>query len=174
MFDMQAIVDATTAFVKEHHQLAPLVVFGLAFGESIALLSFFIPATVLLLAIGALVEASGLSFLPIWFAAAFGATLGDAVSYWFGFHYKERAKMFWPLSRRPDLVARAEHFFSRFGIWSVAIGRFFGPIRAVVPLIAGILAMRQSHFQMANVASAIVWSFAMLAPGALALKLFGM
>ncbi|GLI22796.1 MULTISPECIES: DedA family protein [Xanthobacter] len=173
MFDLSAIVAATTAFVEQHHYLAPAVVFGLAFGESLALISFFIPATVLLLAIGALIEAAGLHFFPIWLAAAAGAALGDAISYWLGFHYKERAKNFWPLSRRPDLVARAEDFFQRFGVWGVAIGRFFGPLRAVVPLIAGVLAMRQTHFQVANVASAGLWAFAMLAPGAAALKLMG-
>ncbi|MFG1301730.1 DedA family protein [Xanthobacter sp. V3C-3] len=173
MFDVQSIVAATTAFVQEHHTLAPAVVFGLAFGESLALVSFFIPATVLLLAIGALIEASGLHFFPIWLAAACGAALGDAISYWLGFHYKDRAKRFWPLSRRPDLVARAEDFFQRFGVWGVAVGRFFGPVRAVVPLVAGVMAMRQSHFQLANLASAAVWAFAMLAPGAAAFKMMG-
>lgn len=173
MIDVQSIVAVTTAFVQQNQALAPAVVFGLAFGESLALVSFFIPATVLLLAIGALIEASGLHFFPIWLAAATGAALGDAISYWLGFHYKERAKTFWPLSRRPDLVARAEDFFQRFGVWGVAIGRFFGPVRAVVPLIAGMFAMRQTHFQVANVASAAVWAFAMLAPGAAVFKLMG-
>lgn len=173
MFDPQALIDATTAFVREHQALAPAVVFALAFGESLALVSFLVPATVLLLAIGALIEASGLHFFPIWLAAVVGASLGDAISYWLGFYYKDRAKTFWPLSRRPDLVTKAETFFTRFGIWGVAVGRFFGPVRAVVPLIAGILAMRQSHFQVANVASAAVWAFAMLAPGALALRFIG-
>ncbi|MET3355285.1 UNVERIFIED_ORG: membrane protein DedA with SNARE-associated domain [Xanthobacter viscosus] len=173
MIDVQAIIAATTVFVQNNHALAAPIVFGLAFGESLALVSFFIPATVLLLAIGALIEASGLHFFPIWLAAATGAALGDAISYWLGFHYKERAKTFWPLSKRPDLVARAEDFFHRFGVWGVAIGRFFGPVRAVVPLVAGVLAMRQTHFQVANVASAALWAFAMLAPGAAAFKLFG-
>lgn len=173
MFDTQALISTVTDFAQAHQHLAPAIVFALAFGESLALISFFVPATVLLLAIGALVEASGLSFWPIWLAAAVGASLGDALSYWFGFYYKDQAKTFWPLSRRPDLVTRAEDFFTRFGVWGVAVGRFFGPVRAVVPLIAGILAMRQVPFQVANVASAAIWSFAMLAPGAAAMKAFG-
>ncbi|MFG1360229.1 DedA family protein [Xanthobacter pseudotagetidis] len=173
MIDPAAMVDATTKFLQDHPNLMPLVMFGLAFGESLALISFLVPATVLMLAIGALVEASGLSLWPVWLAAVVGASLGDAVSYWLGYHYKDRAKTFWPLSRRPDLVARAEDFFTRFGVWGVAIGRFFGPLRAVVPLVAGILAMRHMPFQVANVGSAMVWSFAMLAPGAAATKLLG-
>lgn len=174
MFDVSSLVTATTEFVRANESWAPVLVFALAFGESIALVSFLIPATVLLLAIGALIEASGLSLGPIWLAATIGATLGDAISYWIGFHYKDRARGFWPLSRRPDMVEKAEIFFHRFGVWSVAIGRFFGPARAVVPLIAGILAMRQIPFQVANVASAALWAFAMLAPGAAALKLMGL
>lgn len=173
MLDFSSLVDPVTAFLRQHDHLAPAVVFALAFGESLALISIFIPATVLLLAIGAIVEAGGLHFFPIWLAAAVGASLGDALSYWLGFHYKDRAKTFWPLSRRPDLVARAEDFFTRFGIWGVAVGRFFGPVRAIVPLVAGILAMRQVPFQVANVTSAALWSFAMLAPGAAAIRIFG-
>ncbi|OYX09216.1 MAG: DedA family protein [Rhizobiales bacterium 32-66-8] len=174
MFDLSAIITPTIAFVKENEAWAPAIVFALAFGESIALLSFFIPATALLVAVGALVEAGGLNFWHIWLSATLGATLGDSVSYWVGFHYKERAKTFWPLNHHPDLVRRAEAFFARFGIWSVAIGRFFGPIRAIVPLLAGILAMPQLPFQLANISSAALWSFALLAPGAAALKLLGM
>lgn len=173
MFDTHALIETVTTFAREHQALTPAVVFALAFGESLALISLFVPATVILIAIGALIGASGLEFWPIWGAAALGAALGDALSYWFGFYYKERAKTFWPLSRRPDLVARAEDFFTRFGIWGVAVGRFFGPVRAVVPLIAGILAMRQVPFQVANITSAAVWAFVLLAPGAAALKMFG-
>ena len=64
------------------------------------------------------------------------------------------------------MVERGERFFDRLGPWAVFVGRFFGPARAVVPLIAGIFAMPAILFQSANVASALVWAFALLAPGA--------
>jgi membrane protein DedA with SNARE-associated domain len=48
----------------------------------------------------------------------------------------------------------------------VFLGRFFGPIRAVIALIAGIFLMPGVLFQAANLASASVWSFVILAPGA--------
>lgn len=173
MIDLDALSRSLVGFVQGHQHLTPLVVFILAFGESLALVSVFFPATVLLLAIGGLIEAGGIAFWPVWLAAALGAALGDAVSYWLGLYYKEEAKGLWPLSRRPDLVAKAEDFFHRFGIWGVAVGRFFGPVRAVIPLIAGVLAMRALPFQVANVTSAAVWAFAMLAPGAILLKTLG-
>jgi membrane protein DedA with SNARE-associated domain len=45
-----------------------------------------------------------------------------------------------------------------------------GPVRAFVPLIAGITAMPASRFQVANIGSALVWVPVMLAPGYLAAK----
>lgn len=50
------------------------------------------------------------------------------------------------------------------------IGRFFGPLRAVIPLVAGICAMPKHYFQLANLLSAMVWAFAILAPGAFGLS----
>ncbi|WP_424679750.1 DedA family protein, partial [Escherichia coli] len=61
-------------------------------------------------------------------------------------------------------------FFNRWGVWGVFIGRFFGPFRAIVPLVAGICAMPQRYFQLANLASAMIWAFGILAPGAFGLQ----
>ncbi len=92
------------------------IVFLLAFGESLAFLSLFIPAWALLVAIGALINASGLVFWPIWLAAAAGAASGDWVSYWFGFHFKDRIAHMWPLSRHPDMLPRGHAFMEKWGI----------------------------------------------------------
>src|SRR5690606_33554762 len=97
---------------------------------------------------------------------------GDWISYWFGYYFKDRATQIWPLSRHPEMVMRGQAFFDRFGVWSIAIGRFFGPLRAVVPLIAGIFGMPQLHFQIANVGSAMLWAFIRLGPTAAVLRHF--
>jgi membrane protein DedA with SNARE-associated domain len=49
-------------------------------------------------------------------------------------------------------------FFERHGGKSVAIGRFFGPIRAVIPLAAGLMQMPRGWFWFANIVSALVWA----------------
>jgi membrane protein DedA with SNARE-associated domain len=49
----------------------------------------------------------------------------------------------------------------------VAIGRFSGPLRATVPLAAGIFEMPWLEFQIANVLSAFLWAGVLLAPGTL-------
>jgi hypothetical protein len=64
--------------------------------------------------------------------------LGDWVSYWFGYRYKEQVAQMWPLSRYPEILPRGEAFVKKWGVPSIFIGRFFGPLRASVPLAAGI------------------------------------
>ncbi len=96
--------------------------------------------------------------------------LGDWVSYWLGRRYNQAIALVWPLSRHPDLLPRGVAFFKRWGILGVFIGRFFGPLRSVVPHAAGICAMRWLPFQLANVASAVVWATGVLTPGTVALR----
>jgi membrane protein DedA with SNARE-associated domain len=167
---LNMLVEQIIAFVKMHEAWAPLIAGLLAFGESFAVISLFIPATVALVGVGALIGASDIQFWPVWAGTAIGASLGDWISYWIGYKLENAARHVWPLSRYPDLYDRGERFFLKYGIWSIFLGRFFGPFRAVVPLIAGIFEMPHLQFQVANITSAMVWAFALLAPGFAALK----
>ena len=164
--DLESFTQPVIAFVRAHQAWAPLIVGLLAFGESLAVLSLLIPATVMLVGIGALVGASDIALAPLVVGGAVGASLGAWVSYEVGRHYQHGVKTVWPLSRYPEMMAKGEAFFHRFGVWAVAIGRFFGPARAFVPLVAGVFELGRLPFQIANVGSAIVWAFALLAPGA--------
>jgi membrane protein DedA with SNARE-associated domain len=157
-------------FVREHEGLAGPVVFVLAFGESLAFISLLLPATVILFGVGGLIGASGIGFWPVWLGAALGAILGDWLGYWLGYHFKREIAGVWPLSRRPDLLPRGEAFFRRWGTAGIFLGRFFGPLRSVVPLVAGICAMPFVPFQIANVTSALVWAAGILAPGAIGVR----
>jgi membrane protein DedA with SNARE-associated domain len=163
---IDSILAAITDLIGTHGHLAPFIVGLLAFCESLAFLSLLVPATVLLVGIGALIAATGLDFWSIWLGAVIGAFLGDTVSYLIGRKFKYAAFKVWPMSRHPEMIGKGENFFSRWGMWGVFAGRFFGPLRAVIPLIAGIFAMPLVLFQIVNITSAMVWSFVMLAPGA--------
>jgi membrane protein DedA with SNARE-associated domain len=159
-------------FVRAHESWAAPVVFALAFGESLAFLSLLIPAWAALVGIGALIGSSGISFWPIWVAGAVGAALGDWLSYWIGMKIGPKVAHIWPLSNHPDMMPRAERFLERWGIASIFIGRFFGPLRASVPLAAGIFHMPYWKFQAANLASAFVWAWVLLQVGDVGSKLF--
>ena len=63
------------------------------------------------------------------------------------------------------MLPSAETFVQKWGIPSIFIGRFFGPLRAFVPLAAGIFEMPYWHFQLANFSSAFVWAAVVLGLG---------
>lgn len=158
--------DALLDIIKTHQQWAVVLVFALAFAESLAFVSLLIPATVILWGVGALIGVADLEFWRLWFATALGAILGDWVSYWFGLHYHEKIEKLWPINRYPHLVERAHGSFKRYGIVAVFGGRFIGPLRAFMPLVAGATMMPIMTFQLANISSGLLWAGVTLAPGA--------
>jgi membrane protein DedA with SNARE-associated domain len=158
-------------FVKTHAAWTPVIAVAFAFTESLAVVGMFVPATVFFVAVGALMGASDIQFWPVWAGAVVGAVAGDLVSYWIGILFKDRARVMWPLSRYPGLYDRGDRFFRRWGVWSLFIGRFFGPVRGMVPLVAGVFEMRFMLFTLANIASAMIWAFVLLAPGFAALHM---
>jgi membrane protein DedA with SNARE-associated domain len=167
---MQGLTTMVVEFVQTHQFWAPLVVFALAFGESLAFLSLVLPATVILLAIGGLIGASGIEFFPIWLAGAVGSILGYWFSYEAGRYFQDRVHNMWPFNKRPDLFRRGQKFFESYGALSVFLGHFFGPVRAVIPVVAGMYALRRVPFHIANITSSFIWATGVMAPGVLGVK----
>ena len=149
-------------FVRDHKDWAAPIVFLLAFGESIAFVSLILPFWAMLVGLGTLVQASGLSFPLMLASAAIGAALGDWLSYWLGYYFHEQISKIWPLSKYPDLLPQGHAFMEKYGAWAIVFGRFSGPLRASVPLAAGIFEMERWKFQLANWSSAFLWAFILL------------
>jgi membrane protein DedA with SNARE-associated domain len=165
-------VQSIISFVQEHQAWAAPLVFALAFAESLAFVSLLIPAWAALVGIGSLIGPSGLPFWPIWIAGSVGAALGDWLSYWIGKKLEYTVQHVWPLSRHPDLIPKGEAFVNKWGVLGIFIGRFFGPLRASVPLVAGIFEMPYWRFQAANFASAFLWAAVLLTLGDSIWKIF--
>jgi membrane protein DedA with SNARE-associated domain len=159
-------------FVRTHEAWAAPIVGVLAFGESLAFISLLIPAWAVLVAMGVLIGETGISFWPILVAGAVGAALGDWLSYWIGIKVGPAVGNVWPLSRNPGLIPRGERFVKRWGALGIFIGRFFGPLRAAVPLVAGIFLMPWWRFQVANFVSAFVWVAVVLTLGDVVAQIF--
>jgi membrane protein DedA with SNARE-associated domain len=160
-------------FVQRNQAWAAPIMFALAFGESLAFISLLLPAWGALIAIGALVSNQTAGLLSVWIAASLGAACGDWLSYWIGRKLEHGVQHIWPLSRHPDLIPRGEAFIKRWGTLAIFIGRFFGPLRASVPLVAGIFEMPYWRFQVANFTSAFVWAAVLLTIGDVIAKIFG-
>lgn len=154
-------------WIAAHQTWAGIAVFLIAFTESLAIVGLFIPGAALMLAVGALIGTGTLEFWPTFWWAVAGAVAGDGISYWLGRYYKQELRGIWPFSRYPALIDQGERFIGKHGGKSVLFGRFFGPIRAIVPACAGVMGMSPNRFLFANVGSALVWAPAFLLPGML-------
>jgi membrane protein DedA with SNARE-associated domain len=168
---LQPLIDSTLAFVEQNQRWIVPITFLLAFGESLAFISLILPSTVILVAISALLgktEINTIQIFWVWLAAGIGGALGYWASYVIGAYFKDDVGKLWPFNSRPEMLVRGRNFFDKWGTLGVFMGHFFGPVRAVIPVIAGTLAMRQLPFQLANVTSAFLW-----AAGVMILPLFG-
>jgi len=152
-------------WVGQHPHWTGLFVFLISLTESLAIVGMVVPGVVMMFAAGALIGAGAVGFWPMYWLAVLGAVLGDGLSFWLGRRLQGRVADIWPFSRHPQSLDRGVAFFERYGGKSVAFGRFFGPVRAVIPLVAGMLSMPPARFLVANVLSALVWAAAYLAPG---------
>lgn len=164
--ELKGFADAVIAFVKDHRAWVGPIVFILAFGESLAFVSLILPFWGMLVALGALIGGSSSpEFWTVLVCAATGAALGDWLSYWLGLHYHEQIAKMWPLSKHPDLLPRGRTFFEKYGAWAIVLGRFSGPLRASVPIVAGAVEMSRPKFQLANWSSAFLWAGVLLVFG---------
>jgi len=154
-------------FIAHHAIWAGPIMFIVAFGESFAFVSLLFPGTAMMIAAGGFIPGGTLDAWPLLIGCASGAILGDAVSYYVGRRYGHLVERSWPLSRYPEALTKGFAFFERHGGKSVFVGRFFGPLRAVIPLVAGIARMAPSRFWLANIPSALAWAPILLLPGVL-------
>jgi membrane protein DedA with SNARE-associated domain len=165
---MESIISDLGQFISDHRVWAGPIVGIIAFGESLAIIGMFIPATPIMLAIGGLVGAGIVEPWPSIIGALIGAVIGDIVSYLLGWWLGRSIIHKWPLNKHRTGIARARLLFRRYGFSAVFLGRFFGPVRCTVPMVAGMMSMDQKRFQTANVLSAVVWAPLMFLPGWLA------
>ena len=155
------------AFIANHPAIAYGVVFLVSLSESLALVGLVVPGTLIMFGVGAIIATGSLKLWPVLLLAFIGAVCGDGISFWLGHHYQEKLRKMWPFSRHVGLLAYGEFFFQRHGGKSVLFGRFVGPVRPVIPVVAGMLGMGSLHFTIINVLSAIGWTMVYILPGVL-------
>lgn len=133
------------------------VAFLAAFLESLAIVGTFIPGAIIVIIFGFL-AAEGYFDIGdlIWFVAL-GAILGDVISYYLG----TKGKMFFKNENkllRLSHLETGEEFFKKHGNKSIFFGRFMGPLRAIVPFVAGLSKMNIKIFLFWNITSGVLWA----------------
>ncbi|MEI8062171.1 MAG: DedA family protein [bacterium] len=142
----------------KHHQLSLyLFVFIAALLESTPVIGTFMPGTFLLLLFGVF-SAKGYGSLALMILlSTIGATIGDIGGYLLG-RYGRR--FFQENNRILKLshLRTGQAFFEKHGGKSILFGRFIGPIRPIISLIAGATHVIPKRFLQWNIAGALLWS----------------
>ncbi len=153
------------AWLNNHPNWAGFITFLISFSESLAIIGSIVPGSVTMTAVGILIGSGVIPAYSTFFWAILGAIAGDSASYYLGYHFYNRISDCWPFRKHPQIIKSGKLFFSTHGGKSVFIGRFLGPLRSIIPVVAGMMRMSNHQFLIANSTSAILWSGLYILPG---------
>lgn len=136
----------------------------LAFGEALVLTSVFAPGTVVVVLGGALAAQGFYDYGDmIWFVAI-GTTLGAEASFRIGGRgtnlFQEGRRVF-----SPAHLERGKRFFEKYGAPSIILGHFFGPLRPIIPVVAGLSEMSGRRFFLWNVIGGFAYALVLVSVG---------
>lgn len=136
---MQALLEH---FITQSTVYSLMAVLLVAFLESLALVGLILPGTVLMAGLGALIGSGELSFWYAWLAGIIGCLLGDWISFWLGWRFKKPLHRWSFLKKNKALLDKTEHALHQHSMFTILVGRFVGPTRPLVPMVAGMLISR--------------------------------
>ena len=128
-----------------------MVVLLVAFLESLALVGLLLPGTVMMASIGALIGSGKVDFYYARAAGIVGCLLGDWISYFVGRAFKGPLHRWSFLKKNKALLDKTEHALHQHSMATVLIGRFVGPTRPLVPMVAGMLDLPPYKFALPNI-----------------------
>jgi membrane protein DedA with SNARE-associated domain len=158
---LQHLVSQSMAFTL-------MVVAIVVFLESLALVGLLLPGTVMMTSVGALIGSGQVNLYYAWLAATAGCFFGDWLSYFLGRCFREPLSNWRLLYRYQSLLHRTRYALQQHSVASVIIGRFVGPARPLVPLVAGMLELPALRFALPNAIACLTWPPVYFLPGILA------
>ncbi|QKE64592.1 bifunctional DedA family/phosphatase PAP2 family protein [Aquipseudomonas campi] len=157
--------DTMTLWLETNPEWLGLTIFLVACLECLAIAGILIPGTVVLFTLAVLAGSGALTLWETIALAYAGGLLGDAISYGLGRHFHQGIRRLPVLRDHPEWLARAENYFQRYGVVSLLVGRYIGPLRPMLPLVAGMLDMPFVRFILVSMLAAAGWAVAYMLPG---------
>lgn len=143
----------------------PLSVLLIAFAESLAFAGLLIPGIALLFIAATAAAQQGVTLELILIYAAIGACLGDGVSFFLGRYYGPQIRSISAIAKKRAWLEKGEQFFNRYGLLSLFISRFIGPLRPLVPFIAGTFHVPTKPYLLINLMASCLWAPLYILPG---------
>ena len=162
---MSAWLADVTAWLAAHPQWLGLAIFILACSECLAIVGLLVPGTFLLFAVAVMAGSGALDLGPTLLLAFCGGLLGDLLSYATGRYFHQDIRRLPGLRHHPQWLASAEGYFLRYGVVSLLLGRYIGPLRPMLPMVAGMLNMPFLRFFAVSLLAGSGWAVAYLLPG---------
>jgi len=161
LLDPQSLIESFGA-------LAVLGVALILFIETATILGSFLPGDSLIFILG-IALSSTLNF-PIWLAVPIvisSAIAGSQVGYWVGTKvgpalFKNRKKTFF---FNEDTITRSHAIIERYGPRAIVLARFIPVLRALVPMLVGIMGMDSKKYLRYNIIGAVLWGGCLLVLG---------
>ncbi|TLX58079.1 phosphoesterase [Stutzerimonas nosocomialis] len=158
-------LETITGWLGAQPQWLGLALLIAACVECLAVVGLLVPGTVLLFAISMLAGSGALGLGETLLLGYIGGLLGDLLSYALGRRYHQNIRKIRPLRNHPEWLLRAEGYFQRYGVASLLVGRFIGPLRPMLPMTAGMLDMPFGRFLLVSLLASAGWAMAYLLPG---------
>lgn len=157
------ILDVTRALAAAPLLLAFLV-FMAGFVHALPMGGLAGLAALILIAIGIVSAVAGESwpFIPI---GAAGLLLGDVFWFEWGRRRGRAALQFWPWRQYAGRAERTERFLADCSWPGLVAARFWAPVRAFAPLLAGVLGQARPTFYASQVVSAVLLIAALVGIG---------
>lgn len=156
------------ALIESFGTLAVLGVALILFIETATIFGSFLPGDSLIFILG--ISLSSTLNFPIWLAVPIivgAAIAGSQVGYWVGVKvgpalFKKRKKTFF---FNEDTITRSHDIIERYGPRAIVLARFIPILRALVPMLVGIMGMESKKYFKYNVIGAILWGGCLLLLG---------
>ena len=158
---MFALDQTLNALAAQHSWLLFAALFIVIFAETGLVIFPLLPGDSLLFLAGTVAASADLPIHGLVLTMALAAILGDSVNYGVGHFIGPRA--FRPretkLGRwlKPEYLKRTQHFYERYGGFTIIVGRFVPIVRTFAPFLAGVAQMPYRIFLGYNVVGGIVW-----------------
>ncbi|WP_336818409.1 DedA family protein [Cedecea sp. MMO-103] len=155
-------------FITQSVAYSLIAVMLVAFFESLALVGLILPGTVMMAGLGALIGSGQVNFYYAWGAGIVGCLLGDWISFWLGQRFKGPLHRWSFMKKNKALLDKTEHALHQHSMFTILVGRFVGPTRPLVPMVAGMLDLPLAKFLLPNIIGCLLWPPLYFLPGILA------
>lgn len=142
-----------------------IIIAIVSFLESLALIGLLLPGIVLMTALGTLIGQGKIGFYPSCIAGIIGCLLGDWISYYIGWAFKNWIHNLYLFKKHNVILEKTKKALYNYSSLTILVGRFIGPMRSIIPLLSGMLKLPFKKFILPNLLGCLLWPPLYFLPG---------